>query len=280
MRLDRRGLLLIAAAVWSGGPSAWAQDSVASLSGDLAGARSFKVRIQAAYLLGKLHDPRVLPALTRALSEDKEDVVREFVARLIANNPGGDPAGNNARIALVNALRDRSDKVRRAAKSGLQTLEQSVRRTASTNTRPMPPASGARANKRIKIVVGKMADRSGQASTGQRDRARQEVMGQLRASPSIALQDQVDDDVSYIVDGSIRKLTLLSLRSDVEATCAIDLILSKPSRGILMVASGEASVQRPRGQFRPYQRDGMQSEAITHAVRSAHENLAQFLARQ
>ncbi|MDX2023307.1 MAG: HEAT repeat domain-containing protein [Deltaproteobacteria bacterium] len=280
MRLDRRGLLLIAAAVWSGGPSAWAQDSVASLSGDLAGARSFKVRIQAAYLLGKLHDPRVLPALTRALSEDKEEVVREFVARLIANNPGGDPAGNNARIALVNALRDRSDKVRRAAKSGLQTLEQNVRRTASTNTRPMPPASGARANKRIKIVVGKMADRSGQASTGQRDRARQEVMGQLRASPSIALQDQVDDDVSYIVDGSIRKLTLLSLRSDVEATCAIDLILSKPSRGILMVASGEASVQRPRGQFRPYQRDGMQSEAITHAVRSAHENLAQFLARQ
>lgn len=280
MRLGRRGLLLIAAAVWSGGPSAWAQDSVASLSEDLAGARSFKVRVQAAYLLGKLRDPRVLPALARALSGDKDDVVREFVAGVIANNPGGDPAGNNARIALVSALRDRSDKVRRAAKSGLQALERNVQRMASANTRAMPPASAPRANKRIKIVVGKMADRSGQASTGQRDRARQEVMGQLRASPSIALQDQVDDDVSYIVDGSIRKLTLMSVRSDMEATCAIDLILSKPSRGILMVASGEASVQKPRGQFRPHQRDGMQSEAIAHAVRSAHENLAQYLARQ
>jgi hypothetical protein len=102
----------------------------------------------------------------------------------------------------------------------------------------------------------------------------------LRASSSITLQEAVDGDVSFILDGSIRKLTMSSLRTDMEATCAIELILSKPSRGILMVASGEASVQKPRGQYRPHQRDAMQLEAIAHAVRSAHENLAEFLAKQ
>lgn len=282
MRVDRRGFVLVGAAVWLGGQRAWGQDTVASLAADLSGARSFKVRVQAAYLLSKLRDPRVLPALARALANDKDDVVREFVARLMANNPGADPTGRTARLALANALHDPSEKVKRAAKGSLQTLEKRLQATAAAgvNTGAPPASIGPRGNRRIKIVVGKMADRSGQASGSQRDRARQEVMGQLRASPTISLQDEVDGDVSYILDGSIRKLTLSSLRTDVEATCAIELILSKPSRGILMVASGEASVQKPRGQYRPQQRDGMQLEAITHAVRSAHENLAQFLARQ
>jgi hypothetical protein len=285
MRSGRRRLLLAGAIVvmgWGSVGSAIAEDTVAHLAAELSNARSFKVRVQAAYLLAKLEDPRVLPALAQALQSDRDDVVREFAAKLVANNPGGDASGHTARMALAKALHDPSEKVRRSAKGSLDVLDRNVRTLArqAGASKQLAVRSQPLAGKRFTIAVGKIADRSGRASTRLRDYARLEVMGQLKSQPSVTVTDSLESDVSYVLDGAIRKLTMSTLRGDVEQTCGVELILSRPGRGIMMVASGEASVQKPRGQYRPQQRELLEEESIKHAVRSAQENLAQFLSRQ
>lgn len=285
MRSGRRSLLLAGATVvvgWGGVSSAFAEETVARLAVELSTARSFKVRVQAAYLLAKLNDPRVLPALTHSLENDRDEVVREFAAKLVATNPGGDASGHTARMALAKALHDPSEKVRRSAKSALDVLDRNVRSFArqAAVPNPLPVRSQRTPGTRFTIAVGKFADRSGRASARLRDFTRLEVMAQLKNQASVTVTDAVEADASYVLDGSIRKLTMTTLRGDIEQTCGVELILSRPGRGIMMVASGEASVQKPRGQYRPHQRELLEEESIKHAVRSAQENLAQFLARQ
>ena len=284
MRSGRRSLLLVGAAVVGrlGVGSAFAEDTVAHLAAELSTARSFKVRVQAAYLLAKLQDPRVLPALAKALESDRDDLVREFAAMLVAKNPGGDASGRTARIALAKALHDPSDKVRRSAKESLDVLDRNVRslaRQAGAQS-PQPFRSQRSPGTRFTIAVGKIVDRSGRASARLTAYARLEVMGQLKSQASVTVTDIIESDLSYVLDGSIRKLTMTTVRGDIEQTCGVELILSRPGRGIMMVASGEASVQKPRGQYRPQQRELLEEESIKHAVRSAQENLAQFLSRQ
>lgn len=282
MRSGRRKLLLAGASVvLVGGRSALAKDTVTQLAAELHHARSFKVRVQAAYVLAKLEDRRVLPALAKALDDDPEEVVREFAAKLIANNPGGDEGGHAARRALAKALHDPSAKVRRSAKDALVLLDRKVRmlsrQVLPASTAPLPKAGPG---KRFRIAVGKIADRSGHASSRLREFARLEVMGQLKSHPLVTVTDTLTPDTTFVLDGSIRKLTLQTVRADIEQTCGVELILSQPGRGIVMVASGEASVQKGRGQYRSQQRELLEEDSIRHAIRSAQENLAQFLARQ
>ena len=182
-----------------------------------------------------------------------------------------------ARVALAKALHDPVDSVRRSAKNALAALDAALRASVRQHVSAMPPA---RASGRIKIAVGQVADRSGHATGALRQRARLELINQLTAQPRVQVTDHIESDVGFVVDGSIRKLTLLSLRADVEATCVIELILSRPERGLMMVASGEASVQKARGHFRPQHRAALQEDAVANAVRSAHDNLASFLAKQ
>lgn len=271
------GLILLAFA-----PPASA-DTVAHLVRELGGAPSFKVRVQAASLLARVRDPRVLPALTRALASDHEEVVRAFVASVLG--PLEVPPDQEASLkqALERAARDPSARVRRAARRALQGLAAASRRAgangkalaSSTAVAPRPSAPG-----RIKILVGQFGDRSGRASPTLREHVRREVMQRLVTQRRVALADKLDPDVTFVVEGSIKRLQVATVRSDVEATCEVDLVLSRPSRGIMMVASGEASVQRMRAHFKPQQRSALEEEAVAYAVQSAHDNLAQFLERQ
>ena len=49
---------------------------------------------------------------------------------------------------------------------------------------------------------------------------------------------------------------------------------------IFLMTSGEATVQRPRRQWRPEQRAGMEMQALEAAVRGASEDLVNQLGRQ
>lgn len=250
---------------------------------ELHNARSFKVRAQAASLLARVEDARVVPALALALSSDKDDVVRAMVARLLGGNPGRDPQGLQARAALNRAATDRSSKVRKAAQAALLALRRTTAHNAQlaatlpANTLPAAPAVAAG---RMKIVVGQFADRSGQASPQLRERLRRQVMQQLQSQRRVMVVDRLEADVAFVVEGSIRRLSLSPMRADMDATCAVDLVLSRPTRGILLTATGEASVQRLRTSYKPQHRAAMEEEAMVHAVRSAHDSLAQYLARQ
>jgi hypothetical protein len=268
-------------------------DPLPKLVDNLGNAPSFKVRIQAAAVLARMKDPRVVGALGRAATSDDHPAVRAQAVRLLGRNPGGEASDARAREAIGRALKDPNAGVRAAAGAALAALDARARRLpkkaavleASTQAPPAPVAPPPRTvgGKRV-IAVGAMGDRSGKASATMRDRMRKEVAKNLRADPALAVAEIPARDAvgvaSFVVDGVISKLEHVTRGSDVETICAVELVVSRPPRGILLVSTGEAIVQRPRATVRPQSREAIEAEALTHAVRSAHDNLNRFFRTQ
>lgn len=88
------------------------------------GSSDFRVRVQAALILGKTSDPAALPALVRGLT-DKSAAVRAASAAALGTY--GDPA---AIAALETHVRDESDAVVRQVKSALASLHERSRADA------------------------------------------------------------------------------------------------------------------------------------------------------
>jgi hypothetical protein len=244
-------------------------EAMARLVHELGSARSYKVRIQAAALLARVKDPRAYQALARAASADGHPTVRAFVVRTLGRNPGGDVvSGQQARLAIGRAMADRDPGVRRQALLSMGELERRL-------------SVGAPARRQSTVVaVGPMGDRTGRAPRALRDRMRAELQALLGRQGKIQLADTSAPGVTFVVDGTISKLSVDTSGADVEAVCEVQLVVSRPPRGIVTIASGEAIVQKPKRYFRPAMRERMETEALDHAVRSAHENLSRFLAAQ
>jgi hypothetical protein len=212
----------------------------------LAQARNEKVRVQAALVLGRIRDPRGIPALTRALS-DRSAVVRAVVAQVL-----GDLGAESARPALEVATRDDSPLVRRHAAQALRQL--------------------ARSTPRHVLEVNPMGDRTRRASPALRERMRRAVVAELAPPAGHPWPG------SFTIDGAIRSLDVKQGRLEVEVRCDVQLILSThPGQAIVLMSSGEATVQRPRARFRSGMLLDMQNDALQHAVRGAAEELRRHL---
>jgi hypothetical protein len=208
----------------------------------LAEARNDKVRVQAALVLGRMRDPRGIPALTRALA-DRSAVVRAVAAQVL-----GDLRAESARPALEVATRDDNPLVRRHAAQALRQLLRT------------PP--------RHVLEVNPMGDRTRRASTALRERMRRAVVAELAPTPGHPWPE------SFTIDGAIRALDVKRVKLDVEVRCDVQLILSThPGQAIVLMSSGEATVQRPRARFRSSMLLDMQNDALQHAVRAAAEEL-------
>jgi hypothetical protein len=253
---------------------ALAADAVAKLVDALEGSRSFKVRVQAAALLGRLHDPRAGQALARAALSDPHPVVRVVALKLLGKGALSDRVGLPiARQALTRAQGDRDPSVRRQATASLAELE----RAADPPTRAaVSPSRGGS----LRVAVGSIGDRTGRASRGLRDRLRAEIKALLQREGNLQIAEAGEPGVGFLIDGTISKLSVSQGGRDVEAVCAIELVVSRPPRGIVTIASGEAIVQKPRPYYQAVLREKMELEAMENAARSAHENLARFLASQ
>jgi HEAT repeat protein len=238
-----------------------AADAVPKLVEAITGARSFKVRVQAASLLGRIKDPRALQALVRAATYDPHPAVRLAAVRMLAKNREPS-AADQARLAVTRALTDRDPAVRRQAAASMAELQ-----------RNSPPPRGA-----MVVAVGGIGDRTGRTSRAFRDRVRTEIRSLIEREPKVKLGELGAPEVSYIVDASVSRLDFASGPMDVEMTCGVQLVVSKPPRGIITVATGEAVVQKPRRYYQPAQRESLERQALEAAVRSAHQNLARFLA--
>ena len=280
VELPRRWLLGAAAGLCAAGllaPAvAFAQGGagqVDKLVETLRTARGWKVRLQAATVLSKLHDQRVLPALGRAGVSDKHPTVRIMALRLLGKAPGGEPTAQQveaARAQVRRGLQDRRSDVRAQANRSLAELDR--RRIAAERLARRPEQRGP-----VAVAVGSMGDRSRRAGAALQAHMRAALMRQLRGLPTVEVFDGVQPRVSYIIDGTIARLEQGPSGPDMEILCAVQLVVSRPPRGIVMVVSGEASVLKPRSHFRASTAAAMQSEAVEHAVASAHDNLARFL---
>jgi hypothetical protein len=251
---------------------AWAADDIARVIENLRTGRTMKVRVQAASVLARLRDRRVVPELGRAAVSDRQAGVRIYVLRLLANAPGGEADDEGARMAIRRALSDRRPDVRMQAQRSLAELD---RRRASRQVRPGPPRGQPQ---ELLVAVRGMGDRTGRASSAVKNALRAAILANLARTRGVRITQNDDPAAAYAIDGSIAKLTLVTTGSEVESTCGVELVVSRPPRGIVLIASGEATVIEPRISFRPERRARMESDAIDHAVKSAHENLARFFA--
>jgi hypothetical protein len=228
---------------------------------------SFKVRVEAALILGRLHQVRSVPALVGAL-RDPEPGVRAAAAESL-----GEIGSILPREALVSSLTDPEPAVRRAARTALRRLggdegprapgEPDIRRHAAPTT---------------SFEVNPIGDPGHRAGPVLQSHMRDFLIDQLRPFGDV---DPGQRRGTYAVDGVIKSLSLATTGRDVEVSCAVQLVISRqPSGGVFMLTNGQATVQKPKRQWRPQLRPSMELEALEAAVRGASEDLVSKLPRQ
>lgn len=254
-------IAVMPAAAWAAKGRPRIEDVEQSLMQD----RSYKVRVEAALVLGRIKDRRSVPSLISAL-RDGHPAVRATAARALGKI--GDPG---ARDALMRAHQDGNPFVRRMSGEAIRALAKARVETAAT---PTTGASG-----RPAFDVKPMGDRSHKATPALRGRMRDFVTIHLRAVGDITVSNQ--QEPGFVVDGAIKELSMTTGPDHVQIGCSVQLVVSKhPSGGVFLLTSGEAMVQKPTHQFKPQQKAVMEMEALEHAVRGASEDLLQSLRRQ
>jgi len=265
-------LLLLAVVVATGARPAWASPRIEDVEDALAHDRSYKVRVEAALVLGRLRQTRSIPALIGAL-KDGNPAVRASAATSLGRI--GSPI---AKDAVAKALADPAPQVRRNAKEALALLGGG----ADDDTPPPPvpgaPAIRARAGRKLSFEIKAMGDQSKHAGEALRSHMRDFVVAQLRPFGDV---DPSEHQGMYAVDGVIKDLQTNVKNGEVEVSCAVQLVLSRqPGGGVFLLTSGEATVQRPKRQWKPQQKPGMELEALENALRSASEDLLNQISRQ
>ncbi len=231
--------------------------------------QSFKVRVEAALILGRLHQVRSVPVLIGALRDPQPGV------RAAAADALGQIGSPLPRDALVAALRDPEAPVRRAARAALRRLggadDAFPREPGEAGIRPHAAAKPS-------FEVKAVGDPDHRAGAALRSHMRDFLVDQLRPFGEI---EPGDHRGTYAIDGVIKSLSQDTTRRDVEVKCAVQLVVSRqPSGGVFLLTSGEATVQKPKVQWKPQLRPSMELEALEAAVRGASEDLVSRLARQ
>jgi outer membrane protein OmpA-like peptidoglycan-associated protein len=145
---------------------------------------------------------------------------------------------------------------------------------AATNARTLrvlPPEVG----------FGEANDRTNHAPPALRERVREQVRELLKHDLRVRVAGVGSPDLSdFVIDGAITRLDFNEGGTDVEAICAVELILSRqrPSRRIETIGSAEATVQRAHKSYKPTMREEMEREALDSAVKEAYDTLARYIA--
>ena len=251
--------------------TAWAAPRIEEVEDALAHDRSYKVRVDAALVLGRLRQTRSIPALIGAL-KDPNPAVRSSAAQSLGRI--GSPI---AKDALTKVLSDPVQPVRRSAKEAMAALGADVDETPPA---PMPgaPAIRPHAGRKLSFEVKSMGDQSNHAGPALRSHMRDFMLAQLRPFGDVS---PPENQGTYAVDGVIKELATSTRGAEVEVSCAVQLVLSRqPGGGVFLLTSGEATVQKPKRQWKPNQKSTMEVEALENALRSASEDLLNQISRQ
>jgi hypothetical protein len=241
-------------------PSVAAADRADDLCRLLTTDSSWRVRLQAAVVLGKLHEVRGTPALVRALN-DANEAVRALAAQVL-----GDLDNSDAVAALERARADRSAFVREKAEEALAKLH------PASLDRPINPRA-------LHVQVGGVGSKARQASPELTRRLRELLTRELQRTPGLTLEGKPHS--GFVIDTAITTVSRRTTNDWVEISCEVSLIVGRlPSKAMVMMTSGGATVQSPKATFRPEREPALQVDALEGAVHGAHENLLAFLKTQ
>jgi hypothetical protein len=237
--------LVVGVAAW--GPLAHA-DRVDDLSRRLRGDPDYKVRLSAALNLGKLADPRGVPALIDAL-EDTDKSVRSVAAsalgKLVDESVPADVAAR-AIAGLERAARDGGEAAR-----ALEAVRAARARVVTTPPRP-PPSGG------VYVEIGPMADATKKAPAGLLPKMREVVTQSLaKRAPGFVLrwpsggsptelELKRNGTRAFYVEGSLTVLNVT--RAPPHVACTISLVLATyPQKSMFGFMKGGAEVDAASG---------------------------------
>jgi len=283
-------------------PTLEAQDRSALIR-RLESRADFRLRVQAAFALGNMRDPRAVPALSRTL-RDSNPAVRAASATAL-----GRIGSQRAMPALRAARRDRSAAVRMQVGRSIASIEEATRsaraaapsnmsRGSARPTIEIMPREDRVQWPRVRYVVtlGDMENRSNFRSDSLETTLRSEVTRQLRVLRGVAVMQSeinIDDRArremrrrrlpQLRLDGNIAQVRRQRSGRDVSVRCEISLMLldgrRRNLRGELRgAATGTEPRRRDRAQ-RAEQEQRLAQQALQGAVRSAMANARQALAR-
>jgi HEAT repeat protein len=234
-------------------------DRIDDLGRAISSDSDWKVRMQAASVLGRLKDKRGVPALVRALS-DKSEAVRGVAAGALGEI--GDAA---ARPALQRALRDPSELVRDQAQMALAGLQPAEPPPAS----PPKPMRGG-----LRVEIGAITSRTSRLPGDLAERLRTTVSHNLSQTPGVVTAAAGG---TYVLDTSVTKLVRRTNDDSIEVECEVSLILGRlPGKAIVLTTSGAATSKLPRTGHTPEAEQGMIVDALEGAVTGAWANLSTF----
>jgi hypothetical protein len=236
-------------------------DHVDDLCRTLTSDSSWRVRLQAAIVLGKLHDPRSVPSLLRGLGDDNE-TVRGMSAQVLGEI--GEPS-------VVMAL----DRARRSDASPF------VRNRAAEALAKIAPSSSGHGGggRALHVEVGGVGMKGARGSPEMMARLREYIIRELSRTPGLTLEGKPLS--GFLIDSSITNVSRRATDQWIEITCEVSFVVGRlPSRAMVMMTSGGATVQAPRMGLRPDKEKALQFDALEGAVQGAHQNLLAFLKTQ
>jgi hypothetical protein len=250
-------------------------DKIDDLTRALMQDSSYKVRVQAALVLGKLGDKRAVPALIQALRDENETV------RGVAATSLGRMGDRSAAAALMVAVsNDPSEFVRREAKKALESVASNG---GGGNTSMQPTLkSGAR----FYVAV----DFSGSSKAGAEwgRMVREGLQRELQKLPTVTLSVggntpsasalEAKHLTGFVVDGNIQRLSATPSGGQVQIDCDLKaLVATFPDRSIRMMTTEGASLQTGTN---PNDQNGGKRDCINAALEAVRDDVNKFLQTQ
>ena len=230
---------------------------------------NYKVRVQAALVLGKMGDPSGVPCLTRAL-DDANRTVRAVAAEALGQL--GDRDSLQALRGLAKS--DPDPFVRTQAEKAVAVL------AAAPSGGPGPGGKP-----RIFLAFGPFSGGVKQAAGEPVRIVHDTLQNELGKLPTITLAatspapgGKPGGPPGFWIDGNISKLDDVTSGAGSETSCGVKVMVARwPSKSIISWTSAEASVQAGS---RPRDRENARRECLEATASQLAEDLAKFLKAQ
>lgn len=240
------------------------------LSTALLSDPSFKVRTQAALLMGKLGDPAGVEPLVRALGDDNR-TVRAMAAQSLGKL-GGDKAAGALRTLLQ---REKDSFVRSQAERAL----------ASIAVAP-PGAPGDARDRKLYLKIGPF--------TGGTKAVDAELLAMFRSSlrkpmqaalPHTGILEGAEEKnlgkggkPAFIVDGNVLKLEERDTGSFIDTKCEVKVLIARwPSKSVILWTSAGAEVQ---GGKRERDRENARRDCLEASAGQLADSLVEYFKSQ